>query len=403
MSDTVAVKPVLNILTKGLTFADETLGQLISSSWYVSLDERIGKIADALAEQPEILCCAVLDADLQVVGKIERDAFFSKLSRSFGRDVYAKRPITELMLSPKLFHFAQSIAEVTEQLSQDMKNPQLQHFMAIDDTGGFSGIFSTADLLVFLKNKVDDQAREIAEKNKEILDIARSIQTSLLPKEPQVSGFEILPFMQTAEEVGGDYYDIIRNNNHEWILIGDVSGHGVPAGLVMMMTQTALHSIIHMHPEFSVSQILGQVNEIITKNLRTMGMNKYMTGTLFHHDGNGLLTYAGMHQDLLIYRRALGKVECIETNGSWIGYADLMNEFPLNQIEMGEGDLLFLFTDGITEAQRDDGTPLDLQGLVELLEKFGDQGLAILQQKILASFENLKIDDDYTFVIIQKK
>lgn len=402
MSDTLTSASVIQKSDNQIDYAMESLGTLISSGWFVQDEDKIGRIADAMADRPEILCCAVLNEEHHVVGKIEREAFFSKLSRSFGRDVYAKRAIRELMSLPKTFFHEIPISQVTHALAQDMKNPQLQHFMVTDEHESFVGIFSTADLLVFLKNKVDDQAQEIAAKNAEILNIARSIQTSLLPKDLEVKDFEILPFMKTAEEIGGDYYDILRKEGKEWFLIGDVSGHGVPAGLVMMMTQTALHSVIHLHPQFNPGQIMAEVNQIITKNLRTMGMNKYMTGTLFHNDGGGILTYAGMHQDLLIYRYAQKTVETVETNGSWIGYADLMNEFPTNTVSLNPGDILFLFTDGITEAKLNDGSQFDLTGLVKFLEKYGHEGCEKLKEKILESFEQLEIDDDLTFVIIKK-
>ena len=67
------------------------------------------------------------------------------------------------------------------------------------------------------------------------MSIAREIQTSLLPQEPILSGYELTVYMKMADEVGGDYYDVIRENGREWFLIGDASGHGVHAGLVMMV------------------------------------------------------------------------------------------------------------------------------------------------------------------------
>lgn len=80
------------------------------------------------------------------------------------------------------------------------------------------------------------------------MQLARKIQTVLLPKKPVIPGYEIAAYMETADEVGGDYYDVINADGKNWLVIGDVSGHGVPAGLIMMMAQTAIHTVLKERP-----------------------------------------------------------------------------------------------------------------------------------------------------------
>ncbi|MCP4610030.1 MAG: response regulator, partial [Planctomycetes bacterium] len=111
-----------------------------------------------------------------------------------------------------------------------------------------------------LERKVRDRTEEINKQKEEIstqrdqivkardalwgeMELAKKIQTVLLPEEPKISGYKIAAHMEPADEVGGDYYDVINFEGKDWLVIGDVSGHGVPSGLVMMMVQTAIHTV----------------------------------------------------------------------------------------------------------------------------------------------------------------
>jgi len=97
--------------------------------------------------------------------------------------------------------------------------------------------------------------RENSAKLEKEMEIASNIQSALLPRNPSIKGYEISTYMMPADEVGGDYYDIINVANRDWIIIGDVSGHGVPAGLIMMMVQTCIHNTLNIFPEISPSEL----------------------------------------------------------------------------------------------------------------------------------------------------
>ena len=86
------------------------------------------------------------------------------------------------------------------------------------------------------------------------MELAKKIQTVLLPRAPAISGLEIAAYMRPADEVGGDYYDVINAQGIDWLVIGDVSGHGVPAGLIMMMVQTAIHTVLEGKPNLQAGR-----------------------------------------------------------------------------------------------------------------------------------------------------
>ena len=134
------------------------------------------------------------------------------------------------------------------------------------------------------------------------MQLAKRIQTALLPSDPQMKGYEISGHMTPCDDVGGDYYDVINYREMDWLIIGDVSGHGVPAGLIMMMVQTSIRSTLEQNPRLEPSKLLALVNKTITSNIRQLDENKYMTITVLAAIESGKFAFSGMHQDILVYR-----------------------------------------------------------------------------------------------------
>jgi len=115
------------------------------------------------------------------------------------------------------------------------------------------------------------------------MELAKRIQTALLPEKKKILGFEISATMKPAKEVGGDYYDIIETpTGDKWIAIGDVSGHGVDSGLIMMMAQTSILSMVNNFQGCKPSSILKSVNTVIRENISRLGSDHYMTLMALH-------------------------------------------------------------------------------------------------------------------------
>jgi serine phosphatase RsbU (regulator of sigma subunit) len=187
------------------------------------------------------------------------------------------------------------------------------------------------------------------------MDLARKIQTVLLPREPFISDYDVSANMVAASTVGGDYYDVFRVRDRDWILVGDVSGHGVTAGLCMMIIQTAVRTVLQSsalaESSLSPKEVLCRVNAAVRSNLQKIGEDQYMTIMALEIDGNRI-RYSGLHQDILVYRASSGTVERIESRGIWIGLLDDIDGLLDDDVfEMSEGDVLVLYTDGITEAR----------------------------------------------------
>jgi serine phosphatase RsbU (regulator of sigma subunit) len=106
-------------------------------------------------------------------------------------------------------------------------------------------------------------------KHDEELEIARRVQTRILPRRFDVPGWDIAATMIPATDIGGDYYDVLTTKQGAFLAIGDVSGHGLDAGLVMMMMQSAMAAIVAMRPGGSPRDMLMGLNEVLYDNIRT--------------------------------------------------------------------------------------------------------------------------------------
>jgi sigma-B regulation protein RsbU (phosphoserine phosphatase) len=126
-----------------------------------------------------------------------------------------------------------------------------------------------------------------------------------------------------------------------------------------------------------------------------------MTLQALRRDGPGAFTYAGLHQDLLIYRAAEKKVETIRPSGTWIGIVDdIAGKLAAGRLELGLGAVLLLFTDGVTEATKN-GAMLDVSGLADLLRELGGETAAQIRDGISARLGDFECRDDVSVVVVR--
>ena len=237
------------------------------------------------------------------------------------------------------------------------------------------------------------------------MELAKRIQTALLPDRGKIRGYEIASAMLPAKEVGGDYYDIIETpKGDKWVTIGDVSGHGVDSGLIMMMAQTSISAMVGNCSECQPSEVLRRVNHVIKENIARLGSDHYMTMMAIHLN-ESQMTVAGKHQDIIIYRSALNKTEVISTNGTWLGITDNIENYLTDVTEkIDDGDIVLLFTDGITEAANKDGEMYGQERLEQSFNQYADLPVNRLCDKIVEDVKDFQEEqfDDMTLVVIKK-
>jgi sigma-B regulation protein RsbU (phosphoserine phosphatase) len=242
------------------------------------------------------------------------------------------------------------------------------------------------------------------------LDVARQVQMMVLPPESETSAIgelDIACYMNPADEVGGDYYDVVRAGDSIIISIGDVTGHGLPAGIIMLMAQTALLTL-SQNGERDMSRMLAVLNRVIYQNIERIRENKSMTlAAIRYHERDFYL--AGQHESVIICRSD-GRIEEIDTIdlGFPIGLESDIDDFLTGaKFQMEPGDTLMLYTDGITEAENEAGEMFTLPRLMDLLAAYHDRDAREIVDLILADLYayigRTPIYDDISLVIIKQR
>jgi len=242
-------------------------------------------------------------------------------------------------------------------------------------------------------------------KIEEEIAIARRVQTSLLPKDLRVPGVAIAASMIPASEVGGDYYDVMALRDGGWLAIGDVSGHGLSAGLVMLMVQSAMAAATHSRPDATPRDVLRVLNDVMVDNIRNrMEHGDYVTLSLLRYFADGRLLFAGAHQDVLFCPKRTGRVECIETPGTWLGAdRDIAHVTIDTELRVADGDLVVLYTDGITEAMNAAGEQFGIDRLSAAVEKVKDETPERIRDHVLGEVRAWMVaqDDDITVLALR--
>jgi serine phosphatase RsbU (regulator of sigma subunit)/uncharacterized membrane protein affecting hemolysin expression len=212
---------------------------------------------------------------------------------------------------------------------------------------------------------------EIQRKHDQEMALARTIQTSVLPKTFELAGFDISAIMMPAEEVGGDFYEFRPiTGGGAWIGVGDVTGHGVTSGLIMMMAQSMFTVLCEQQTNGATpAKFLTLLNRAMFYNLKArLDQDKFMTMVVARIHNDGRLVFAGAHTDLLVFRAKDGSVERIATEGLWLGIEESIESSTIDRtVALERGDVALFHTDGVTEARDAKGECYDVERLTKQL------------------------------------
>lgn len=278
-----------------------------------------------------------------------------------------------------------------------------------------------------LENRVAERTQALAAANAEIshlnqqlqaenlrmkseLTVARQLQEMILPKHEELSAIpdlDIAGFMQAAEEVGGDYYDILQADNRLITIgIGDVTGHGLESGVLMLMTQTAVRTLRALQETDPVKS-LNAINTVLYQNrLRMRSYRNLSLALLDYQDGR--LLVCGQHEEVIVVR-ANGTVERIDTLelGYFVGMLeDISPYINQSQIDLAVGDGVVLYTDGITEAENGNRALYGLDRLIGMIETNWSLSAQDIRTAIIDDVQlhinHHTIYDDITLVVLKR-
>jgi len=250
---------------------------------------------------------------------------------------------------------------------------------------------------VCLGHYTEDELRQLESE----LELSQVVQRGLLPQQaPSVPGLAIAAFSRPAQIVSGDYFDFVRfSDGGHGIVMADVSGHGVSAGMLMSSLQTAFHTLVPSTE--SPLTVLERINHLYAHNI---GFTTFVTIFFAKLDpATRTLTYGNAgHTSGYLYRPESREEMLLNPTGPAIG---LMEGFAVRseQIQLRVGDTLVLYTDGVTEASNPKGDFFGLEGLANVVR--ANHGLAaedLIQQILLGVrqfADSRPLIDDITVVV----
>jgi len=289
-----------------------------------------------------------------------------------------------------------SMSGQIRELRLDIRNPEISKIGQ-----AFNEIMRN---LRITQGQLTDQTRLRRE-----LQLAQEIQNALLPKEvPRLEGFEIDASYRAALEVGGDYYDFFEvDENSIGIVVADVSGKGIGSSMVMTMIRTTMR--LEARGNKRASDVLIKVNQAAMGDIR-----KGMYVTMFYvilDNKKRMVNYASAgHNPMILYRDSTKSISFLNPRGIAVGIDlgdpdEFRKRITSERLKLKKGDLLFLYTDGITEAMNEKREQFGEKRLIEFIKKYHHLPASDfknrLNQEIAEFTKGYPQTDDITFIVIK--
>lgn len=235
------------------------------------------------------------------------------------------------------------------------------------------------------------------------LQIARRVQESLLPeRQMDAAPAEIRSRYIPSETLSGDFYDYFIQRDSLYLFIADVSGHGLAAAILVSLLKSYIRS--EAGEEVSLAALMAKLNDFLfTASLPS----QFATAQLFRLDGGGRIRFSSAaHPPFILYSSQEKEAREYEKPGNLLGAMPALS-FEESAIDVGAGDILFVYTDGLTDRRNDRGEFYSIDHIAAILEESGDEELATIERKIhenmtgFAATEELK--DDIAYVLVRFK
>lgn len=240
------------------------------------------------------------------------------------------------------------------------------------------------------------------------LDIAQEVQEQLYPRSvPRIDGLQITAMLVPAKSVSGDYYDYQKIDDHHFaIALGDVAGKGISAALLMANVQSAmraqLRTLQDQHGEVSTATVVSQINKHLQANTTTEKYATFFFSVYDERTGKLVSTNAGHLPPILIRGKQVSR---LDVNGMVVGVFPHA-QYDSSRITLEKGDLLLLYTDGITEPENEFDEMFGEDRLIETVQRVASRPNEEILQEVFSAVQQWTFApesaDDMTMMIIRR-
>ncbi len=258
------------------------------------------------------------------------------------------------------------------------------------------------------KEELEIKLKEINLSREKDLELAKEIQSQLYPAIPKSEKFYFDYFIQPFDKVSGDYLEIIDKTDTIWIILADVTGHGLQSGMLTMQINTLVNYLIVEKNIEDIVEIYFEINAHYYKILQKLSIKNFANFTIIKLQTNGRIQITGNLNMVYLIRKEENKIYSFKEPTPLLGMMLLpKSKIIYKEIDLKKNDILFIFTDGFFELFRKENTLTEEKFEIILKEFFNqnyeDLKIENLIRNIQKKFNNLNYNDDISSILIQKK
>ncbi|MGB8539113.1 MAG: MHYT domain-containing protein [Acidobacteriaceae bacterium] len=257
-------------------------------------------------------------------------------------------------------------------------------------------------------NSLHDQLKRENTRMGAELEITQRLQQMMLPRDEdlgKIAGLNISGSMEPAAEVGGDYYDVVCQDGGVLFAIGDVTGHGLESGVIAIMVQTVVRTLL-ASGHYESRKFLKVLNRVVYDNVRRMRCDRNLTLSLLHYQDK-VVAISGQHEEVLVVR-GNGVLERHDTLnlGFPLGLEEDISSFHGEvTVPLRCGDVMVAYTDGITEAMNCANVPFGVERLCEAVRRSHGRPADSIRKAVLNSLREYtggqELLDDISLLVIK--
>ncbi|MCB9135447.1 MAG: SpoIIE family protein phosphatase [Anaerolineales bacterium] len=375
---------------------------------YIDLEKLLKQLAQGTAELLKADSAFVLFENEKDLYSVEHypaqhlDSYYVDLSfravQRYGQTYLSSeelrtKALVNFMLVPVEIRGKISAALGFTKKSGDFMSPDLKLAQALAEHAG-----AQIDNVLLYKRNLDQMRLQTE------MDLARQVQINLLPRNPpRIRGLDLWASSRPALKVGGDFFDFHQKAGPLTFTVGDISGKGLPAALLMSMTRTVIRSKANDVLVPSPGEIVSQANEELYDDFTDVNM--FATVFVGQYDQfNGHVTFANAGHSPVIYRSAQGQAQLLEADGTALGVLPI--SFSQNHtLSFCPGDVLLVGTDGLNETQNENQEMFGYDRLLELVNAVSHLPAEKIGQTLYEAVADFGVGqpqfDDQTLMVIK--